>query len=91
MKIFDVVEQFRMVMVARLAEKEVMGYTGWDDDRICPEDGKDGMRTRFGMAVLERRWVDVANFAVMFWYRDLMKSKKERIICGRSIPGSDQD
>ena len=69
------VDAFSAEMKARLAEMEKMGYTGWDGED--PDDaslwiGIAGDLYRF------KKTVDIANRAMMLWYRDLLRKPVEK-------------
>lgn len=62
----EAVDRFAAAMHARMTECRLAGKAGWDDPEICPISRLERMATQ---ALCGKRWVDVANFAMMLWAR----------------------
>jgi hypothetical protein len=81
-KLCKAVEDFAAQMLDRLADKEEQGYKGWDgeahnsitDFGLACEivDDADALqyRIREKGGVLKMATIDIANRAMMLWYRD---------------------
>ncbi len=70
----DAVDEFAKEMKARLLEKLLVGYSGWNDPKKV---SSDNLRTDIVDDALDmelnddsEKTVDIANRCMMLWYRD---------------------
>ncbi len=58
---------FQNACMARMTEKEALGWFGWDD----PETISDAeLRAKAGKCLSHNDWVDLANYAMMLHHRN---------------------
>lgn len=65
-KLMDTVNSFATEMQYKLSAKLEEGYTGWDDPSSLPTDY---LEARLVVNLQNRDFVDVANLAMILWYR----------------------
>lgn len=70
------VDRFSNAMKSKLARKRADGYGGWDDPDICTVQF---LRDRLVEHTEKADMIDVANFAMMIWFRTRAERLGERL------------
>ena len=71
-KLNDAVDAFSNVMKERLFQKCREGFKGWDDPELVPDFELECRMLDKVHEEYVRNKVDIANFAMMLWYRKNM-------------------
>lgn len=67
------VDAFAEVMKAKLEDKYLQGYNGWDEEHEFEAQStaiRNTLRSKLRSNYERDDWVDVANLAMMLWKRD---------------------